>query len=222
MLVSSDFYSQGSSGDLLMSAVIGAVAGFLSFVVVRINPLVLAMLGAVLGVFIHLWRTESQSSEEEAGNREYAALEWPIDEAVERQIFTMSQVAHGSTGGDPVLFQALLSQAQNVHDAKEKFIGFMAAAKVASREGEDRKAVDALALALMIEPINLVAQVRRAEALEYLGSAKEAISAYEEALQGAAVGSKTLRAFISTQALRVRIYGPKTRPAISVLRYMSY
>jgi hypothetical protein len=98
----------------------------------------------------------------------------------------------------------------------------MAAAKVASREGEDRKAVDTLTLALVIEPTNLVAQVRRAEALEYLGSAKEAISAYEGALQGSAVGFKPLRAFISAQALRVRMHGPKSRPAISVLRHMSY
>jgi hypothetical protein len=92
-----------------MSAVIGALAGFLSFMVVRFNPLVLAMLGAVLGEFFHLWKAESQANEGEAGSVEYAAVEWTIDEAIERQIFNMSQVARGFTVGDSGLFQAPLS-----------------------------------------------------------------------------------------------------------------
>lgn len=208
-----------STGNL-KAALSGVLIGCILALLMGIPLYILAPLCAVLSVFLNCWVADLHSPDEEKGAVEYSALESELDPLIANVISGTPEAMDGLILAGPLVYEALMKRAQGYIQCHGKFVVYMAAATAASWNGQDRKAIEAIDFALTVEPADLVAHFRKAEAFEYLGRDREAIRAYEEILQSVPIASKALKAFIAAQTLRVRVHGTKNRPAGSGMTYI--
>jgi len=176
--------------------------------------------GGIVAVLLNLWIIRSYFKGKMRGAFEYVYRESLLEFSIN------SELSSARPGPGEMLleleslalYKALMTQANSqLEDAR--FICYMAAAKAANAGGEDRNSITALKQAVALKPKNVVANFRLARSYERIGSAKEAIDAYEAAFLDPSVDSEELKEFIAAQVQRVREMGPEQRSPIPGLIY---
>ena len=117
------------------------------------------------------------------------------------------------------IYNAIIKRAERETSKDKQFLLYMAAVEVANKVDDARRSIDTLKHVLIFKPTDLVANFWLARAYERIGSAKEAIRAYETALMDTSITSEDLKAFLASQVQRVRIHGPDRGPALSTFKY---
>ncbi|MFP5212571.1 MAG: tetratricopeptide repeat protein [Acidobacteriota bacterium] len=204
------------------AVILGTAVGCLVTLFMGIHIYLAVPLAVLLSILMNRWLADLHSTDEEEGLKEFAKEDAALNELIADAISSIPGTVQGLVYIESEVYDMLMQQAAAYLLCSSKFVRYMAAASVASWAEQDRKAMDALRLALEVEPDNLVAKVRMAESFEYLGERQKAIGIYQEALSSLQNPSMGLRAFLSGQVDRVRVYGPKHRPTGGGLRYMSY
>ena len=225
MRVPSDFYRRFWCKTSSLALGTGLVLGYFATIVVPpyLNTLLrfsVVPIGGVVAVLLNQWLIYRYFR---GGLR--GAFEYVFRESVLADDISLEFYAVRFFGSDAELelqslnlFKVLMDRAKKNLDGHQ-FICYMAAAKVANIGGEDRNAIEALKLAVSFKPADAVANFKLARAFERIGSAQEAIEAYESALRDPSIDTEDLKGFIATQALRVRDKGPDQRSPIPGLIY---
>ncbi len=203
------------------AALSGALVGCILAFFIKVSFIVLVPLSAVSSILINWLISDMHSRDEKQGLGEFSEMEASLDKLIEKAVDAIPEASNGLSFKGSRVYDALLRRAGEHEPGHGKFVLNMAAASVASWEGWDDKAIHALGFALDARP-DMVAHFRKAEALEHLGFGERAILAYEEALRSTSNPSNALKAFIASQVKRVRVHGPKSRPATSGLRHALY
>lgn len=225
MAVPYNFYTGFKCKTTFIAAGTGLLMGYFAsiFVPPWFHPLVQLLpvpLGGLAAVIANLWTVHSYIKGKKKGLFEFVYRESHLDPILK------SKIANAWPGAFNAvieleslsLFKALMTQAEKLND-NERFICYMAAAMVASIGSEDRNAIEALKQALSIRPNDIIANFRLARSFERIGSATEAIKAYQAALLDPTIDVEELRAFIADQAERVGEKGPDQRSPIPGLLY---
>lgn len=180
-------------------------------VLIAIIPLLIYQISA----YRHFWGMEK-------GHFEYYYREFLLDQAA-KSLFQ-------KTIGTPEFFWIypgehfpyILDHPEVKTDPNLQFIAFLNAAQAALKEYDCRKEIEYLRKAVSLRLADLVANCRLANAMERIGNAPAAISAYQAALSDPSLDSTELREFIAAQIKRVESQGPTQKPPIPGLRHMIY
>jgi tetratricopeptide (TPR) repeat protein len=225
MAVPHNFYTGFKCKTTFMAAGTGLLMGFFAsiFVPPWFHPLIQLLpvpLGGLAAVIANLWTVRSYIKGEKRGLFEYVYRELHLDPILKSKIANAWPGAFSAVVEleSLALYKALMAQAEKLHD-DERFLCYMAAARVATIGSEDRNAIEALKQALSIRPNDIIANFRLARSFERIGTATEAIKAYLAALLDPTIDAEELRAFIADQAERVREKGPDQRSPIPGLIY---
>ena len=121
-----------------------------------------------------------------------------------------------------VICQDLLRQDEVTQDEELKFYLYTKLAKFYIKDDQYDKALGSLKKALSIKPDNLLINMRIAEVYEWIGAKADAIGSYEAALGASPMVSLQFREYITSQIQRVKTEGPRKKPPMRGLRYMSH
>lgn len=225
MAVPYNFYTGFKCKTTFMAAGTGLLMGYFASIFVPLwsHPLVSFLpvpLGGLVAMIANLWVVRSYIKSKKRGLFEYVYRESHLDPILKSKIANAWPGAFNAVVEleSLALYKALMAQADHLID-DTRFLLYMAAARVASIGSEDKNAIEALKHALMIKPYDVIANFRLARSFERIGSATEAIKAYETALLDPTIDAEELKAFISDQVQRVREKGPEQRSPIPGLIY---
>lgn len=223
-MIPSDFYERFRLNTSLLAIGTGLVLGlFLTAFVPFLKPLyrvAVIPLGGLFGFLVNLRIVHNYFKGKMRGVFEYVYRESLLEPAIDLAISNARQ-----SGFEAVLeveslalFKTLMLQAE-IRTEEDKFIYYMAAAKAANAGSEDRNSLTALKLAVALKPKDMVVNFKLARTFERIGSAQEAIEAYEAAFQEPSIDSEALKGFLAAQVQRVKEKGPEQRSPIPGLIY---
>lgn len=202
MNIPSDFYVKFWLKNSSLAIATGLVLGLLTRIwfLFFIFPIV-AFIIYQIAIFRYFWGKER-------GNFEYYYREWLIKS---------HKIEINQT-----LYEGLLQNKQRNTSNEHGFFLYLKASEIATKEYDYDNAIQFLRQAVSSKPYDLVANYRLATALERVGDADNAISAYEAAKQDPSIKSPELKEFISNQIERVKTKGPTKKPPMSGLKYMTW
>ena len=186
-----------------------------------LQPVGLFALGMIMAVFLCQTVAFRHLRADPRGAAEYARRESIISNTAEG-IISQTNDQLGLAGFALKwleIFNTIIRRAELENSVDKRFLLYMAAVEVANRVDDARRSIDTLKHAILLKPTDVVANFWLARAYERLGSAKEAVQAYETALMDPSITSEHLKAFLNRQVQRVRINGPDRGPALSTLKY---
>ena len=225
MMVTSHFYTDFKCKTTFMAAGTGMLMGYFVSVFVPpwLHPLVrlsLVPIGGLVAVLAKLWLVRSYLKGSKRGLFEYVYRESKLDPLLKSKIANAWPGAFNAVIEleSLALFKALMAQTDHLAD-DARFLLYLAAARVASIGREDKNAIEALKHALFIKPHDVIANFRLARSFERIGSATEAIAAYEAALLDSTIDAEELKTFIADQVVRIKDKGPEQRSPIPGLIY---
>ncbi len=212
------FYLRYWLTNTLMAAGLGYILNALT---IQIPPhsfflgIILAILIYQISAYRHFWGRER-------GHFEYYYREYLVNKATKSLI-------HKTIGIPEILWEypwqyypKILENPIVKADPGFQFIVFLKAAQAALKDSDCRKEIEFLRKAVSERPTDLVANCRLAAAMESVGKADAAISAYQAALSDPSLDSAELKEFITAQIKRVESRGPTKKPPIPGLKYISY
>lgn len=229
MTIPPDFYNRFKWKTSFMALGTGLLMGYFAAYIgasilamlLKIHPLsaqlVFILAGGAGAVIFNLILVHKYFFGKMRGAFEFVYLEFKHENNIEYQ-FSGTDRTGDLALASLLVYKQLMSRA-NALDADERFWCYMAAAKAANTGGEDRNSIAALKLSVELRPKDVVANYWLARAFERIGSAQEAIEAYEAALHDPSIDSEELKGFIAAQAQRVREKGPEQRSPIPGLIY---
>ena len=119
------------------------------------------------------------------------------------------------------LCKHLLSKNETKNNDDLRFYIYAKTARLYFKDGLYKEAIEFLGKALSIKPNDFVTNFRIAQLLERIGSGKEAIVHYEQALKAPDITSKKLQRFFSSQIRRVKRSGPRQKEPPRGLKWLS-
>jgi len=199
-----------------MAAALGLIAGL----AMAFPPLI--FLGPVLSFLLYQFSAYRHFCGREKGHFEYYYREFLINQAAKSLIHKIIGIPEILWVYPSKYYPKILGSPEVQADSNFMFIINLKAAQAALNEYDCRKEIEYLKKAVSLRSSDLVANFRLANAMEGVGNATMAISAYHEALLDPLLNSGELREFIYAQIKRVESRGPTKKPPIPGLRHMSY
>lgn len=210
------FYLHYWLTNSFMAAALGFLAGLLMpdprlFVL----TVILAFLFYQISAYRHFWGREK-------GHFEYYYREFLINQAAKSLIHKIIGIPEILWEYPSQYYPKILGRLEVEADPNLLFIAYLKAAQAALKEYDCRKEIEYLRKAVSLHSKDLVANFWLANAMERVGNAPAAISAYQAALSDPSLDSAELREFIAAQIKRVESQGPTQKPPIPGLRHMVY
>jgi len=120
------------------------------------------------------------------------------------------------------LFKELLRN-KDIQDNEDfEFTIYVKAANISPKNYNYDNQIKYLQKAIDIKPNDMVANYRMAVSFERIGAGNDAIKYYENALRDPCIKSDQLKEFILLQISRITAEGPKKKPPILGLRYLTW
>ncbi len=230
MAIPTHFYTNFRIKTTFLAFPTGCLVGLLSMRVLsalifpflmNLNYLYLMIpIGGIVAVIINQITVHSYINGKMRGAFEYVYRESKITSPIDMEIRRRLLYGHhiNLELESLSIFKEIMARAESYKD-EQKFIGYLAAAHAANAGSEYKNEITALKQAVMLKPNDLVANYRLARAYERIGSAQDAIEAYEASLNDPSIDTPELRKFIASQIQRVKEKGPQHASPIPGLIY---
>jgi hypothetical protein len=223
------FYERFKWKTLYLALGTGCLAGlFVSYLgapiltmFFQIHPLLAQLIfiiaGGLVAMLFSRLLVRKYASGAMRGAFEFVYLESTYENTIEYQLSSTDRTGELELAS-LLVYRQLMSHADAL-DEEGRFWCYMAAAKAANAGSEDRNSLAALKLAVALRPKDIVVNFKLARTFERIGSAQEAIAAYEAASHDPSIDSDALKGFIAAQVKRVKEKGPEQRSPIPGLIY---
>jgi len=202
---------------LLGHKVIDPIIAFILFLIVA---LILPFFGSK---FLRMRRTSFPDLDQMKEDFEKTANDEIINKLGEETYLELYQEELNQLIVDGIrICQELLSKDKLREDDGLRFHIYVKLAKFYIKDDQYDKAVANFKEALSIKPADLIVNLMIANVYEWLGAGTDAIASYETALHRSSELSQRFLTYITSQIERVKTKGPRKKPALSGLRYMSH
>lgn len=228
MPIPAQFYTSFRIKSTCLAAGTGSIVGLLSIQIVGIfiapfmNPgyaYFMIPLGGIAAIVINQYSVHDYFVGKLRGAFEYVYRESLMESRINAEIRrSLKCGTEFNLLESLAVYNAIMSRIAD-YDEEGRFFAFLAAGHAANVGSEFNNELAAMKQAVMLRPTDLIANYRLARVFERLGSAQDAIKAYEAGLTDPSIDTPELRKFIVSQAERVKKNGPQQASPIPGLIY---
>jgi tetratricopeptide (TPR) repeat protein len=221
------FYLRFNLKNSLLAFGTGMLLGFIcpESIMELVEPPPILWLGfGITSLLIYQFYAFSSFFGKRRGEFEYIYRQSLIDRRIKKVLhglpFTFSDKRSVLNYAPTVAVPLLLKKVETESDLSRKFDIYMSMAWAAAKEDQHQQTIEYLQEAVTLKKDDLVANIRLGVSWERLGKGREAIQAYEMALQDPTIDSQPLKEFLSSQVDRVKTNGPQKGTPYRYLKYI--